>query len=681
VIRKLLIANRGESACRIVASARRLGIATVAVYSEVDAGALHVRLADEAHPLGGAAPRESYLAIDRVLAAAGASGADAVHPGYGFLSENPDFARAVSDAGLVFVGPPAEVIALMGDKAEAKRLAAAAGLDTVPGHPEPLAGAEAVAAVARAVGFPLVLKAIAGGGGRGLRVVPREEALLEAFAAARREAEAAFGDGRLLCERYIERPRHVEVQVLADHHGQVVHLGERECSLQRRHQKVIEEAPAPGLDEALRARLGTQAVALARAVGYRSAGTVEFVLGADGGCHFLEMNTRLQVEHPVTERVTGVDIVEQMLRIAAGERLTIAQDTVRLEGSAVEARLYAEDPGRGFAPSAGRLMRYRPPPVPPPVDKALRIDAGVDEGDRVPLDYDPLIAKVIAWGPERGAALERLADALDAFIVRGVRHNLDFLAGLVAHPAVLAGPVSTRFIEETFAGGYPGTLGDDAVAARVLACAGAIGWRTRPAAARSSEGRLRFAALIPATGEAHALAVQADRSAIEPPVLEVPVLEVPVLEVPVLEVEVGGRPHRVESRWRPGEPLFLGLVDGASVCVQVERAGRGWRLAHRGRSAVLELVSPRVAALWRELPAAAADAGEAALRSPMPGVVLQVLVAVGDALAPGAPVAVVEAMKTETTLRAERPGRVARVLIEPGATLEVDQAIVELEVS
>ncbi|MDH3704319.1 MAG: acetyl-CoA carboxylase biotin carboxylase subunit, partial [Alphaproteobacteria bacterium] len=441
---RILIANRGEIACRIIRTAQRMGIETVAVYSEADAGALHVRMADQAVPVGPSPAAESYLVIDRIVQAAKDTGAEAVHPGFGFLSENPAFAEALAAAGIVFIGPPIGAIAAMGDKIESKRLAQKAGVSTVPGHPDIVPDAKAAAVIAAEIGYPVMIKASAGGGGKGMRVAYDDAGVRDGFQLAANEAKSSFGDDRIFIEKFIEQPRHIEIQVLADGHGNIIHLGERECSIQRRHQKVIEEAPSPFIDDKTRSAMGAEAVALAKAVDYRSAGTVEFIVDKDRNFYFLEMNTRLQVEHPVTEFVTGLDLVEQMIRVAAGEELSIEQEDVTLDGWAIEARLYAEDPRRNFLPSTGRLVRYREPAHGP----QLRVDSGVSEGGEISMFYDPMIAKLIAAGTTRDAAIAGLQEALDAFHIRGISHNVAFLAAVLAHPRFAEGRLSTAFIDE-----------------------------------------------------------------------------------------------------------------------------------------------------------------------------------------------------------------------------------------
>src|SRR5713101_349029 len=449
MFRKILIANRGEIACRVIRTARRMGIATVAVYSEADAEALHVRAADEAVLIGPAPSADSYLRIDRIVEACRKTGAEAVHPGYGFLSERADFAAALAGAGIVFIGPSPEAIAAMGDKIAAKRLAREAGVATVPGHLDTIADAERAVSIAREIAYPVMIKAAAGGGGKGMRIAHSDAELREGFSGAQHEARSSFGDDRIFLEKYIEEPRHIEIQLIGDAHGNIVHLGERECSIQRRHQKVIEEAPSPFIDAATRAQMGAQAVALARAVSYRSAGTVEFIVDRERNFYFLEMNTRLQVEHPVTEKVTGTDLVELMIRIAAGEKLPFDQAAVRQTGWAIEARVYAEDPTRNFLPSIGRLIRYRPPE-----GDGLRVDSGVFEGAEITLYYDPMIAKLVAYGADRDAAVDRLRQALDGFYIAGVRHNTAFLAAIAASEQFRAGRLSTDFIAENFPGGF-----------------------------------------------------------------------------------------------------------------------------------------------------------------------------------------------------------------------------------
>ena len=726
---RILIANRGEIACRIARTARRMGISVAAVHSEADEGAPHVRMADAAVCVGPPPSAESYLDIEAVVEAARTTGADAVHPGFGFLSENADFVEALSAAGITFIGPPPAAIRAMGDKIESRRLALGAGVNTVPGVDRALADADEAVAVAREVGYPVMLKASAGGGGKGMRIASGEDEVREGFRGATSEALASFGDGRIFVERYVERPRHIEIQLLADRHGAVLHLGERECSVQRRHQKVLEEAPSPFVDAPLRERMGAQAVALARAAGYVSAGTVEFIVDPERRFYFLEMNTRLQVEHPVTEAVTGLDLVEWMIRIAAGEALPFAQGDLRMDGWAMEARVYAEDPERDFLPATGRLLRYRPPPadgtrrsgdaaagtgeaaaaatgaaadrsdtagmaeavvrseaaVTPYTPSAgpgagVRVDDGVEEGGEVPVWYDPMIAKLVTFGRDRDEALDRLELALDRYTVRGVTTNLPFLAALARHPGFRAGELSTAFIDEHFPDGFaaarvapPDPVHLIVVAAwmrqeidRLNAAVGA-----RPGAVGPRDGVEReYVVLV--GGEP---AGEDDRGERAHPVT-LPRSADGVVEVEVEEKRVR---YRVETDWRPGLDCFEGRVNGNPIAVQVERRGQGFRLAHAGHAADYQVLSLRAAALRALMPIKRPPDLSRFLLSPMPGLLVRVSVGPGDAVKAGQEVAVVEAMKMENLLRAEQDGTVAAVLAEPGASLAVDQPILEFE--
>ncbi len=656
---KILIANRGEIACRIIKTARRMGIATVAVYSEADAEALHVREADEAVLIGPPPSAESYLRIDRIIEACKQTGAEAVHPGYGFLSERAEFARALAQAGIAFIGPPPEAIAAMGDKIESKRLAQAAGVSTVPGDLDVIADAEHALPIARKIGYPVMIKASAGGGGKGMRIAHSEAELRDGFASAQHEAKASFGDDRVFLEKYIEEPRHIEIQVLGDAHGNIVHLGERECSIQRRHQKVIEESPSPFIDAETRAAMGAQAVALARAVSYRSAGTVEFIVDRQRNFYFLEMNTRLQVEHPVTELVTGLDLVELMIRIAAGETLPFSQDHVKQTGWAIEARVYAEDPTRNFLPSIGRLVRYCSPE-----GDGIRVDAGVFEGAEISLYYDPMIAKLIAYGKDRDAAIERLGDALDGFYISGVRHNVAFLAAIAASERFRAGALSTDFIGEMFPHGF--TPPAEPTAADRVLCAAAV----------LAELRLR---------ESESAVDGLDR---EP---EAPTELVALLDgraYPVT-VRVEGAAFRMDSKgesclaatdWRPGMPLLRLRLDERILTVQIERLpGRAFRLVHHGVVRRAQVLPPRAAALAALMPEKAAADSSRLVQSPMPGLLTAVVVVEGQEVKAGEPLVVVEAMKMENVLRAERDGKVAKLRAKPGDSLAVDQVILEYE--
>jgi propionyl-CoA carboxylase alpha chain len=659
MFRKILIANRGEIACRVIRTARRMGIATVAVYSEADAEALHVREADEAVLIGPAPSTESYLRIDRIVDACRKTGAEAVHPGYGFLSEQPAFATALAEAGIVFIGPGPEAMAAMGDKIAAKRLAYEAGVATVPGHLDTIADAEHALAIAREIGYPVMIKAAAGGGGKGMRVANDDAELREGFSGAQHEAKASFGDDRIFLEKYIEEPRHIEIQVIGDAHGNIVHLGERECSIQRRHQKVIEEAPSPFIDAETRAMMGAQAVTLARAAGYRSAGTVEFIVDRQRNFYFLEMNTRLQVEHPVTEAVTGLDLVELMIRIAAGEPLPFDQETVRHSGWAIEARVYAEDPLRNFLPSIGRLIRYRPP-----IDlhggDGLRIDSGVFEGAEISLFYDPMIAKLIAYGADRQTAIARLEDALDRFYISGVRHNVAFLAAIAASERFHAGALSTNFIAETFPGGSAPPA-EPVAADRVLLIAAVLAeqkLRESETAARHPEIASPLVVLL--DGRRYPVSIRPEGAA--------------------YRIDRDGESCLAATDWRPGEPLLHLRIADRMVTVQIERLpARAFRLLHRGVIRRALALAPRAAELLEIMPAKAAADTSRQVLSPMPGLLTAVVVGEGQEVKVGEPLVVVEAMKMENVLRAERDGRVAKLRAKPGDSLAVDQVILEFE--
>jgi propionyl-CoA carboxylase alpha chain len=661
MFKKILIANRGEIACRIIRTAKRMGIATVAVYSEADADALHVRMADEAVPIGPALSAESYLKIERIVEACRATGAEAVHPGYGFLSENPAFAAALANAGVVFIGPTPEAIAAMGDKIQSKKLARDAGVSSVPGHLAVVPDADSAVKVARDIGYPVMIKASAGGGGKGMRIAGNDEETREGFGSAASEAKSSFADDRIFIEKYIEEPRHIEIQVLGDSFGSLVYLGERECSIQRRHQKVIEEAPSPFLDPKTRTAMGEQAVALARAVGYSSAGTVEFIVDRERNFYFLEMNTRLQVEHPVTELVTGLDLVELMIRIAAGEPLPFTQKEVRLKGWAIEARIYAEDPTRNFLPSTGRLIRYRPP-----AEEDLRLDTGVFEGAEIGVYYDPMIAKLVAFAPDRDTAIERLGDALDGFYVAGVQHNIAFLAAVAAKPRFRAGALSTDFIAEEFRGGFAppsGFVEPD----RVIVLAAALAHRRIRERETAIDGKLAGARIK-----------IAERSAILLDGQPYPVSVRPKNGAYCVEIEEAI--YLAATDWQPGQVLLRVRVDEHVATVQIERlAGAAFRLVHRGVIRRAQVLTPRAAELLALMPEKQAADTSRLLLSPMPGLLSSVAVSQGQEVKAGEPLAVVEAMKMENILRAERDGRVARIRANPGDSLAVDQVILEFE--
>ena len=660
MFQKILIANRGEIACRVIRTCRRLGIATVAVHSDADANALHVREADEAVAIGGAAAADSYLVAARIIEAARAAGAEAVHPGYGFLSEKAEFAKALEAAGIAFIGPGPDAIAAMGDKIESKKLAHAAGVSTVPGHLDVIADPAEAISIARGIGYPVMIKASAGGGGKGMRIARSDAETAEGFASARSEARSSFADDRVFIEKYIEEPRHIEIQVLADGFGNTIHLGERECSIQRRHQKVIEEAPSPFIDEATRAAMGAQAVALAKAVGYRSAGTVEFIVDRDRNFYFLEMNTRLQVEHPVTEEVTGLDLVEEMIRVAAGLPLRLRQEDVRMAGWAIEARVYAEDPQRNFLPSIGRVSRYRPP-----AGEGIRVDTGIYEGAEISMHYDPMIAKLVAYGPDRETATAHLLEALDAYEIRGVTHNIGFLAAVLARPRFASGRLTTNYIAEEFPDGFSGAVLSEAVlrdlsAVAAFACQAAA---DRDAALSGQVAGRRYRAerewvVQDGTGERQVSVVPDEAGAV---------------------VDLDGAVLRVDADWHPGQPLFRGAVDGRPMTVQIARERTGWRLAHGGASLHFEVQPPRVARLASLMPVKVPPDLSRFLLSPMPGLLSSVAVAEGQEVKAGETLAVVEAMKMENILRAARDGRIGKIHVEPGSSLAVDQKILEFE--
>ena len=665
MFKRILIANRGEIACRIIKTARKMGIETVAVYSEADKDALHVEMADTAVLIGPPPAAQSYLIAEKIIAACKETGAEAVHPGYGFLSEREAFPKALEEAGFVFIGPNPKAIAAMGDKIESKKAAAAAKVSTVPGYLGVIADEKEAVQIANEIGYPVMIKASAGGGGKGMRIAWSEREVAEGFARSRSEAKSSFGDDRMFVEKFITDPRHIEIQLLGDKHGNVIYLGERECSIQRRNQKVIEEAPSPLLDEATRKKMGEQSVALAKAVGYDSAGTVEFVAGQDRSFFFLEMNTRLQVEHPVTELITGIDLVEQMIRVAAGEKLSIKQDDVKLKGWAVESRVYAEDPYRNFLPSTGRLTRYRPP-VEQVIDGVtVRNDTGVYEGGEISLFYDPMIAKLVTHAPTRAEAVEAQSDALDAFVIDGIRHNIPFLSALMAHPRWKSGKLSTGFIGEEFPEGFHPQAPDGERAEVIAAVAAAIdhvlGERKRQISGQMG-GRL-------VTREASRAVWLGDQE-----------YRLDVKRVnDTIAVRFDGKNamRHLESSWKPGEPLWAGTLDSKPVAVQVRTIPNGFALAYQGVEAKVHVFTEREAAYARLMPVKqAADTGKLVL-CPMPGLVVSIAVTEGQEVKAGETVAVVEAMKMENVLRAEIDGTVKKINAKPGDSLAVDAVILE----
>jgi propionyl-CoA carboxylase alpha chain len=677
VFNKILIANRGEIACRVIATAKKMGIATVAVYSEADKDARHAELADEAVLLGPAPSRESYLVADKIIAAAKQTGAQAIHPGYGFLSENEDFARRVEEEGLVFIGPKHASIAAMGDKIASKKLATAAGVNTIPGHNEPILSAEEAVGIAARIGYPVMIKASAGGGGKGLRVAFNDKEAFEGFTSCRNEARNSFGDDRVFIEKFVEEPRHIEIQVLGDAQGNVVYLWERECSIQRRHQKVIEEAPSPFISEATRRAMGEQAVALAKAVNYQSAGTVEFVVGKDQGFYFLEMNTRLQVEHPVTECITGLDLVEQMIRVAAGEPLAFAQADVKRDGWAIECRINAEDPFRNFLPSTGRLVRYQPPETTmqqaEPARFGVRVDTGVYEGGEIPMFYDSMIAKLIVHGRDRADAIAKMREALNGFVIRGVSSNIPFQAALLAHPDFGSGNFNTGFIAQHYAAGFKAedVPHDDPLF--LVALAGFIRRKAREREAGIS-GQLRghevqiehdYVAVVNLGGgrsEQHAMHISEYAGALGE-----------------ARVQVGGKDYRIVSNSRLNDVRITGTVNGLAFTAQAERGTArnplAYRIHHGGRSVELTVLSPRAAELQRLMPYKAPPDTSKLLLSPMPGLLVHLAAQVGQAVQAGERLAVIEAMKMENILVASQDVTVAEILANPGESLAVDQPI------
>jgi propionyl-CoA carboxylase alpha chain len=671
MFKKILIANRGEIACRVIKTARKMGIKTVAVYSEADAGALHVEMADEAVAIGPAASSQSYLSIEKILNAAIQTKAEAVHPGYGFLSERQAFADALSKAGVAFIGPNAHAIAAMGDKIESKKLAAKAKVSTVPGFIGEIKDLKEAARIAGEIGYPVMVKASAGGGGKGLRVVWSEPELAQAIQSSQHEAKASFGDDRLFIEKYITEPRHIEIQVLGDKHGNVIHLLERECSIQRRHQKVIEEAPSPFLDEKTRAAMGAQAVALAKAVNYESAGTVEFIVDKNRNFFFLEMNTRLQVEHPVTELITGFDLVEQMIRVAAGEKLTIRQEDVKIKGWAVESRIYAEDPYRNFLPSIGRLVRYRPPAEGTANGRTIRNDTGVFEGGEISIHYDPMIAKLCTHAPTREAAIDYMADALDQFYIEGIQHNVPFLSAVMGHPRFRSGKLSTNFIAEEFKGGFHGAELTAELKDR-MAAVGVFMHLREEERRRKISGQVNGHA--PVEKEWTVTLNRADVFA-----AKTMTEGRDVVAVRLGEGKQSSRMIEVESSWRPGEPVFTGEVAGSPVAMQVNRKFDIWHIVHRGATALVNVRRPRVAALALHMLFKPPADTSKLLLCPMPGLVVSIAAQVGHEVKVGEVLAVVEAMKMENVLRAERDGVIKRIAAKPGDSLPVDAVILEFE--
>jgi propionyl-CoA carboxylase alpha chain len=667
MFKKILIANRGEIACRVIKTARRMGILTVAVYSDADRDALHVEMADESVHIGPAPAAESYLVADKIIAACKQTGAEAVHPGYGFLSERASFCAALEKEGIVFIGPKPKAIEAMGDKIESKKFANAAKVSTVPGYLGIIDDADHAERIAGEIGYPVMIKASAGGGGKGMRIAWSKDEVRDGFERARSEAKSSFGDDRVFIEKFVVDPRHIEIQVLADAHGNVVYLGERECSIQRRNQKVVEEAPSPFLDEATRKAMGEQSVALAKAVDYQSAGTVEFIVDRNRNFYFLEMNTRLQVEHPVTELVTGIDLVEQMIRVAAGEKLPLKQADIGFNGWAIESRLYAEDPYRNFLPSIGRLTRYRPPREGTTEKSVVRNDTGVFEGAEISMYYDPMIAKLCTWAPTRLEAIEAMGEALDGFVVDGIEHNMPFLSALMKHPRWREGRLSTGFIAEEYPDGFaPVTPDEDQTAllsAIALSCSliessrrERYGDRLRPAAAplRDSWVVKLGANYLPVT-----------------------LLE-GVVTIPFeTDMQIGGKTVTVASDWRPGDSVWVGTIGDRKLTAQIRTVLNGLRIDWQGISVRAKVFTPRQAELDKLMPVKLPPDTSKLLLCPMPGLVVAIAVAEGQEVKAGETLAIVEAMKMENVLRAERDLVIGKINARPGESLAVDAVIME----
>ena len=681
MFKKILIANRGEIACRVIKTARKMGIKTVAIYSDADRNALHVKMADEAVHIGPPPANQSYIVIDKVMDAIRQTGAEAVHPGYGFLSENSKFAKALEAEGVAFVGPPVGAIEAMGDKITSKKIAQEADVSTVPGYMGLIEDADEAVKISNEIGYPVMIKASAGGGGKGMRIAWNDAEAREGFQSSKNEAASSFGDDRIFIEKFVTQPRHIEIQVLCDSHGNGVYLNERECSIQRRNQKVVEEAPSPFLDEATRKAMGEQSLALAHAVNYASAGTVDFIVDGERNFYFLEMNTRLQVEHPVTELITGVDLVEQMIRVAAGEKLKLRQKDIGINGWAIENRLYAEDPYRGFLPSIGRLTTYRPPAevAAGPLlangkwqdeaeegPTAVRNDTGVYDGGEISMYYDPMIAKLCTWGPDRATAIEAMRVALDSFEIEGIGHNLPFLAAVMDHPKFISGDMTTAFIEEEYPDGFDGvTLDDDALRRIAASCAAmhrvAEIRRTRVSGRMDNHERhVGEDWVVSLQGQNHAVTIAADRGG------------------STVSFE-DGTVHRVTSGWTPGDTLARLMVDDAPLVLKVGKVSGGFRIRNRGADLKVHVRTPRQAELAQLMPEKLPPDTSRMLLCPMPGLIVSVAAEVGDEVQEGQALCTVEAMKMENILRAERKAVVTKINASPGDSLAVDDVIMEFE--
>ncbi|MCY4287572.1 MAG: acetyl/propionyl/methylcrotonyl-CoA carboxylase subunit alpha [Aestuariivita sp.] len=681
MFKKILIANRGEIACRVIKTAQKMGIPTVAVYSEADHRALHVQMADESVLVGPPTVSQSYINIERVVQAALDSGADAVHPGYGFLSENAKFVEALVAHDISFIGPPQNAIEAMGDKITSKKIAIEANVNTVPGHIGLVETAEEAAEIAQGIGFPVMIKASAGGGGKGMRVARSRQDVYEGFESSRNEAANAFGDDRIFIEKFVSRPRHIEIQILFDQHGNGIFLGERECSVQRRNQKVIEEAPSPFLDQSTREAMGNQAVALAKAVNYSSAGTVEFIVDENRDFFFLEMNTRLQVEHPVTELITGIDLVEQMIRIAAGESLPLKQEDVELKGWAIESRLYAEDPYRNFMPSIGRLKRYRPPTevaagpmianktwhnAPAVGEIAVRNDTGVYEGGDISMHYDPMVAKLCTWAHDRTTALAAMREALDNFEVEGIGHNLPFISAVIDHPDFISGDITTQFIAEHYAEGFTGVdLQKDDLRQTLAACLA----MHHTAEVRRTEVSGRLGGHRRRVGDSWVVLAQGEQFA----------LSIKKHNDVFLVTFADGEIYEVVSDWTPGDSLAQASVNDLSIALKVDKMICGFRIRYQGADFPIQILAPRQAELSALMPEKQAPDTSNMLICPMPGLITRIEVAVGQEVQDGQNLCTVEAMKMENILRAERKGIVAKINSSVGDSLAVDEVIMEFE--
>jgi propionyl-CoA carboxylase alpha chain len=663
VFSKILIANRGEIACRVIKTCRKMGIATVAVYSDADQDALHVEMADEAVRIGPPPSARSYLQIEHIVQACRDTGAQAVHPGYGFLSEREAFAEALAKAGVTFIGPNNNAIAAMGDKIESKKLAVAAKVNSVPGYIGELRDEAHAKKIANEIGYPVMVKASAGGGGKGLRIVHKESELAQAIQSSQNEARASFGDDRLFIEKFVTEPRHIEIQVLGDRHGNVIYLGERECSIQRRHQKVIEEAPSPFLDEKTRRAMGEQAVALAKAVGYDSAGTVEFIVDKDRNFYFLEMNTRLQVEHPVTELITGLDLVELMIRSAAGEKLPIEQVDVTLNGWAIESRIYAEDPYRGFLPSTGRLVRYQPPPEGTQDGVTVRNDTGVYEGGEISVFYDPMIAKLCTHAPTRERAIEAMGEALDEFRIDGINHNVDFVNAIMHNARFREGRLSTAFIAEEYPDGFHGRPLDAELTRRFVAAALIV------KLARTKRASEISGTLDGAHGASEELVVTiGNRST---------TVSLATFHYGKLYAEIDGHAYIARSDWRPGESAIRLREGEREYTFQLARFAGGYRFTHGGTRVTISVRRPEAAVLADLMQHKAVKDTSNALRCPMPGLIVSVNVREGQDVKAGDPLAVVEAMKMENVLTAERDATVKKINAKNGDSVALDDVILE----